>query len=64
MSSIDELWRQVAEAPDDVAARLVLADALVEAGPGRLLRAVDALDPEVVILGGQIADAGPVPNAA
>jgi uncharacterized protein (TIGR02996 family) len=35
VATIDELWRQVAEAPDDLAPRLVLADALVEAGDVR-----------------------------
>lgn len=32
---VDELWRQVAESPDDLAPRLVLADALVEVGDSR-----------------------------
>jgi uncharacterized protein (TIGR02996 family) len=35
MVSIDELWQQVVDAPDDIAARLVLADALIEAGDSR-----------------------------
>lgn len=35
MISIAELWRQVAEAPDDIALRLVLADALIERGEAR-----------------------------
>lgn len=35
MASIDELWQQVVEAPDDIGARLVLADALIEAGEAR-----------------------------
>jgi len=34
-ASLDELWRQVVESPDDVSARLVLADALIEAGDPR-----------------------------
>jgi uncharacterized protein (TIGR02996 family) len=34
-ASLDELWRQVAETPDEVSARLVLADALIEAGDPR-----------------------------
>ena len=34
-ASLDELWRQVAESPDEVSARLVLADALIEAGDPR-----------------------------
>ena len=32
---IDELWRQVVENPDDIGYRLVLADALIEAGDPR-----------------------------
>jgi uncharacterized protein (TIGR02996 family) len=33
--SLEELWRQVADSPDDLAPRLVLADALVESGDNR-----------------------------
>jgi uncharacterized protein (TIGR02996 family) len=32
---MDELWRQVVEAPDDIGMRLVLADALIERGDPR-----------------------------
>lgn len=35
VASIDALWRQVVDAPDDLTARLVLADALVDAGDNR-----------------------------
>jgi uncharacterized protein (TIGR02996 family) len=35
MTALSELWRQVAEAPEDLAPRLVLADALIEAGDPR-----------------------------
>jgi uncharacterized protein (TIGR02996 family) len=34
-TTTDELWRQVVATPDDIGARLVLADALIEAGDPR-----------------------------